>query len=589
MSSIEPFTPEGIDPNSSYLATCINRVNTNYKTAIASIVPDPTLRTDLNANILQTNTNTLSINKLDLYVGINDINIINIKSSPYSAIGDGIIDDTSAISSAISALPASNAILYFPRGKYKISNTLSINNKTKLIIVSDNAEIIVSQTSTTAMAFNNCKNLHAFIGHITFTTTSVASSPTKIALLLTSPVQTNANPDLANITILGAFQYGLYMDNNQIGYTNGSISNFTFDGENTGVNGIILTENCQYIEITNCKISNLLGTGILMKGGNNIITGGNITNARIGIWVDAISGGNLDHGLINGTTCNHCRACGIFMRSLQLNHMLVNCKIWATNGPDTLTEASNPTSRGFRYGVYLENVKGLVMTGNTVAHNNTIDLGIDGLNTSIINNNVFRSVVSCAYTIYEWGFGSGSSNFEVQICNNVFSGTTANALNVWGRFYLGNTANDGARNYIIKNNTVENVSTTLSMTINSGDYFIGCHNEYIIKNDTIFTTNGTDPAGQTANIYLLPHITGTSFIISFMSGVQNALQYVWLRYKTNNTGLAPYIPLPASGAVNIIYITSSRCFRIANNLKRIEFMPINNNTLGNWCVIGDAL
>ena len=126
------------------------------------------------------------------------------------------------------------------------------------------------------------------------------------------------------------------------------------------------------------------------------------------------------------------------------------------------------------------------------------------------------------------------------------------------------------------------------MSVNSGNYTIGNADFYVIDNSVIYTTNGTDPAGQTANIYLLPHTTGTSFTIYFRGGVQNALQYIWLRYKTNNTGLAPYIPWPVSSSTSIVYFTASRCFRISNNLKKIQFTPFNNS-LGNWCVIGDVL
>ncbi|NBX83974.1 MAG: hypothetical protein EBQ95_00005, partial [Gammaproteobacteria bacterium] len=521
----------------------------------------------------QIDTNTTSINKLNLYTNATNTNVINVKASPYNAVGDGVADDTTAINNAMSALPANNGILLFPSGKYKISNTLVVSSKTKLIVVSDNAEIIVTQTGTSAMFFSECKNLHAFIGHITFTTTSSAASPTKIAVILSAGTQTNANPDLFNITVLGAFQYGLYMYNNYIGYTNGSVANFTFDGENTGVNGIYLTSACQYVEVLNCKINNLLGTGILMVGGNNTITGGIITNCRIGIWVDSITGGNLDHSLINGITCNHCRAAGIFVRSIQLNMAIVNCKIWAANGADNLTEAVNVSARGFHYGIYLENVKGMVITGNTFAHNNSIDMGIDGINTTLINNNVFRSV-STSYVIYEW-YTAGVSSYNNQICNNTFNGTTLNAT----RMFLNNMANDSCYNYMIKDNIGENLSNNLYITVNSGDYYIGQHNNYIIDPFYVSTADGVNPSSQTANIYILPHATGTAFTINF-SSTSGGSFYTWLRYKTNSTNT------PNIVGTGITYTTSNKCFRLSNNITQAVFTPLSNGTFTNWCVCG---
>lgn len=568
MSSIEPFIPENVDPNSSYLATCINRVNTNWKLALASIPDFSTLSA-------QVTTNTNNIATLTTKMNFS-YKVINVKD--YGVVGDGVNDDTTLINTAISLVPSSYGILYFPKGKYKISATININQKNNLMIVSDNAEIFVTQTSASAFYISDCNNVEAVVGNMTLTTNSSGASTFKIAFIYNN-VNNSANPTIANIKVIGAFYYGMYINNHNNYYSNGTITNFMMDGQNTGTNGIYLSPSCQYFEVIGCKISNLLGTGVIVEGGNNTITGGNITNCRIGIFVNSIGGGNVDHGLINGTTCNHNRACGIFMRSLQLNHAITNCKIWASNGGDNLTEASNTTARGFHYGVYLENVKGLIMTGNTIAHNNQVELAFDGLNTSIINNNLFRSVNTTLYAIYEWGTGSGSTNFEVQFCNNVFSGITANASGRWGRFFLGNTGNDSAKSFIIKDNSIENGNNQLLMDTNSGDYNIGFHNNYVIDGSVIKTSSSTDPNTQTANIYIMPHATGTYFKLSFRAFT--ATNFTWIRYKTNNTSLVPYIL-----GYNISYSTALKAFRIGPNaINTLEFIPADNTSLGNWCII----
>jgi hypothetical protein len=51
---------------------------------------------------------------------------VNIKYAPYNAVGDGITDDTAAIIAAIASVPAGGT-LYIPIGKFKITNTITIN------------------------------------------------------------------------------------------------------------------------------------------------------------------------------------------------------------------------------------------------------------------------------------------------------------------------------------------------------------------------------------------------------------------------------------------------------------------------------
>lgn len=556
---------EGIDINCSYEMICIDRLNTKVGNLPAG---DTTLRPDITTLQGQVATLTTKMN--------NSYKVINIKD--YGVIGDGVVNDTTSINNAVSAVPANRGILYFPSGKYLISNTLVISGKTNLLVISDNAEIVVSQLATTAMYFEECPRLQAVVGSLTFTTTSSGASATKIGMLYRCTIA-GANFSIKNIKVIGAFQYGLYFINHSTGYNSSSISNCMVDGLSEGTTGIYLNTATQYVEILDTKIINLLGTGFLIEGGNNTITGCMALNCRIGCMIDSILGGNLDHSLVNGSTFNHNRACGIFVRSTQLNMAISNCKIWANNGPDVLTEAVNSLGKTLRYGVYLENVKGVVMIGNTFAHNNQIDLGIDGMNTSIINNNVFRSVATASFTIYEM-YTAGTTNHNNQICNNTFNGSSANAGTLrWcgGRFYLGNMVNDGGYNYLIKDNSGEAGENDMLMDTNSGDYYIGFANNYVIDGLTITTNNTTDPAGQIANIWILPHATGTAFKLNFRRN--NISQYTWVRYKTNNvSSIAPYIT-----ASNIIYNLSQKAFRIgANNV--VSFTPINNSTLGNWVV-----
>lgn len=51
--------------------------------------------------------------------------VINIKNTPYSAVGNGVIDDTAAIQAAIDAI-ASDGTIMFPAGTYLVTNELII-------------------------------------------------------------------------------------------------------------------------------------------------------------------------------------------------------------------------------------------------------------------------------------------------------------------------------------------------------------------------------------------------------------------------------------------------------------------------------
>ena len=51
---------------------------------------------------------------------------INVKMPPYSAVGDGVADDTSKIQAAIDAsTTAGHGLVYFPKGTYLISSSLT--------------------------------------------------------------------------------------------------------------------------------------------------------------------------------------------------------------------------------------------------------------------------------------------------------------------------------------------------------------------------------------------------------------------------------------------------------------------------------
>jgi hypothetical protein len=76
--------------------------------------------------VKQTGTGNTGWSALGSPLGDAAIPTFNVKSAPYSATGDGVTDDASAIQAACNAASAAGGgIVYFPKGVYKINSTIT--------------------------------------------------------------------------------------------------------------------------------------------------------------------------------------------------------------------------------------------------------------------------------------------------------------------------------------------------------------------------------------------------------------------------------------------------------------------------------
>src|SRR5690242_7864821 len=62
----------------------------------------------------------------------------NVKD--FGAIGNGVADDTAAIQAALNAVPKTGATIYFPRGAYILTSTVSYTGTAPIVLKGDGME-----------------------------------------------------------------------------------------------------------------------------------------------------------------------------------------------------------------------------------------------------------------------------------------------------------------------------------------------------------------------------------------------------------------------------------------------------------------
>lgn len=225
-----------------------------------------------------------------------------VSPDDYGAVGDGTTNDATALQSAMSSgfnvwIPAKT---YFTTSTITIPSNISIRGDGILSRVSSNSNIAILELQGNDISIDGI----GLLGGATTTNTAqygiAAIGNGAFTTLRLRNTITNCN--FTNIR--GAGIYGI----NIIGASAGAehqgcynISNCQFNGCRIG---IFFNTRMEYNTISNCNFMKSTVSGVWFVGGNNNMTGGQITDGTLaGVTIQ--SGTNDGHSSIVGTKINH--------------------------------------------------------------------------------------------------------------------------------------------------------------------------------------------------------------------------------------------------------------------------------------------
>lgn len=97
---------------------------------------------------------------------LNDVNtstyggMINVKTQPYSAVGNGVADDTAAFAAALLALSVVGGTLFVPPGTYRITSTLPLYQNVSIVGVGRQSSVL--SYSGTGYCFSKTFATHSY-------------------------------------------------------------------------------------------------------------------------------------------------------------------------------------------------------------------------------------------------------------------------------------------------------------------------------------------------------------------------------------------------------------------------------------------
>lgn len=207
------------------------------------------------------------------------LSIVNVKS--YGALGDGSTNDSTAVTAAIAAIPATGGVLYFPAGTYYLpisgANRVSgLPNNTIVQGAGEDATILKAETgSATAAGAMICSAVGSYPYNMTVRDLTV-QMPGGTGGFITNAIEhlggSSGSLRVEGVKITGTCSGGIVIDGPYAG--NGSASVIA-------------------CEVERCDFTLSSGTGIIASGQ----VGSRLSARDCRFWSYATAGTNLDHGL----------------------------------------------------------------------------------------------------------------------------------------------------------------------------------------------------------------------------------------------------------------------------------------------------
>lgn len=318
----------------------------------------------------------------------------------YGAVGDGVSNDTAAITAAL----ATGKSVFFPKGTY-LSGAQTITTQGQTLF-GEGAGSIIQANSASINLFT------VQADYVTFTDlrmNGIATSDSTTSFAIFTAV---ANP-------------ASFLTANRLLIT-GASSGYGFN------NGIKLDENCNYPTVINCHFDRLWGQisgtgyGVLSQGNGSRIAFNNFQGSsgrgRHAVYI--VSGASncvVEANYVNafnmeGISTNSIGAQAACNRNIYANNTVINC-----------CASGNATSGAI--GLYGHQQNNLVI-GNTITGSNAKGIVVDGTGfVDCLNNVVSNNIVNYSYTYgidYIAVVGGAITNNKIYESSNTNVGTYPN-------------------------------------------------------------------------------------------------------------------------------------------------------------------
>lgn len=188
--------------------------------------------------------------------------VISVKDAPFLAKGDDKTDDTLALQKALVAAQTKGAVLYIPRGIYRVNQPLSPQGK--MTIISDWGIIRANTQLESVLSLSQLSGLR--IERLMLDGNGLATSAVFASLLQKTTLQ--------RVVFLSATTNGLFLNDVQDISINGGIVWQTRGGQG------ILCRDCHNVAFSSTSSSDNYGHGIIIEGSSKDITFTNLLLER---------------------------------------------------------------------------------------------------------------------------------------------------------------------------------------------------------------------------------------------------------------------------------------------------------------------